>query len=50
MSMFNTDMICYDCETREKAHPKYKEARLAERKSVRSGNMNFVGIGKPDDL
>jgi len=50
MSMFNTQMICPECETKEKNHPKYQEAREIERKAVQSGNMNFSGIGKPSDL
>lgn len=50
MSMFNTDMCCQACLTKERQHPKYKEACEAERAEVASGNMNFEGIGKPEDL
>ena len=50
MSFFNEDMICAKCETLEKAHPKYKEAKAAEMAEVRKGNYNFKGIGKPHDL
>lgn len=50
-SYFNTDMICLDaCQPKEKAHPKYEEARAAELKAVQAGNYNFKGIGKPSDL
>ena len=50
MSYFNTQMICETCETKEIAHPKYKEAREAENKAVRYGDYNFAGIGLPADL
>ena len=50
MSFFNTDMICPDCQDREKAHPKYEEARERECDEVLKGNYNFPGIGKPADL
>ena len=50
MSRFNTQMICMDCETKEKAHPKYKEAADRELEETRRGNYNFKGIGKPADL
>jgi hypothetical protein len=50
MSRFNTDMVCEDCESREKAHPKYAEAKAAELAAVRRGEHNFPGIGLPPDL
>lgn len=50
MSRFNTDTICLTCAKRERAHPKYAEAAAAELAAVRSGNMNFPGIGCPADL
>lgn len=50
MSRFNTDIICVPCETKEKAHPRYKEAWEAELAAVKRGDYNFPGIGKPDDL
>jgi len=49
-SMFNTELICPDCEKRERAHPKYEEARRIEEEHVRQGNYNFPGIGLPADL
>ena len=50
MSKFNTEMICMECKKKEKEHPSYKAADAAEIASVRSGNMNFPGVGKPADL
>jgi len=50
MSRFNTDMICMECEDRERAHPKYAEAAAAELRQVRAGNYNYAGVGKPHDL
>jgi hypothetical protein len=50
MSYFNTDTICMDCRTRERAHPKFEEARDAEIAACKGGNFNFPGIGLPDDL
>lgn len=49
-SMFNTDTICLDCKKKEEAHPAYERARKAEQDAVRRGDMNFPGIGKPQDL
>ena len=50
VSKFNLDTICYPCKRREKAHPAYHEADMAEVASVRAGDMNFVGIGCPPEL
>lgn len=50
MSFFNTQLICLDCDERERAHPRYKEAKDAEHAALRSGNYNFPGIGLPEDL
>lgn len=50
MSIFNTDVICLDCKELEQAHARYVEALEAEIAAVKGGNMNFPGIGKPDDL
>jgi len=50
MSRFNTDMICEDCEAKEKAHPEYQAAHDREVEEVRKGNYNFPGVGKPADL
>lgn len=45
MSCFNTDMICMDCEDREKEHPRYEEAKARELEEVKKGNYNFPGVG-----
>ena len=50
MSRFNTDIICTDCETTERAHPRYQEAADAELAAVKRGNYNYPGIGKPENL
>lgn len=50
MSRFNTEMICSDCATLERAHPSYPEAERVELEAVRAGNMNFPGIGCPPEL
>ena len=50
MSMFNTDSICMNCADKERAHPKYEEAREAEVAACKRGDYNFPGIGKPSDL
>lgn len=50
MSMFDTDMCCQACLTKEKQHPQYKEACDAVHAAEKQGDMNFKGIGKPEDL
>ena len=50
MSYFNTDMLCMDCETKERAHPRFVEALAAELAETRAGRLNFAGIGLPADL
>ena len=50
MSMFNTEMCCQACLSKEKKHPLYETARQAEADAVKGGNYNFEGIGKPEDL
>lgn len=50
MSKFNTDIICDDCDDKERKHHKYNEASRIEADMVRNGIMNFKGIGKPSDL
>lgn len=44
MSMFNTQMICFDCKEREKKRPDYREAVRRECEEVRKGNYNFKGL------
>jgi hypothetical protein len=50
MSRFNEDLICDECDDRERQHPKYQEAADAELRAVQAGDMNFPGVGKPSDL
>ena len=50
MSMFNTEDVCLECAEKERAHPKYEEARRIEAEHVRQGDYNFPGIGLPEDL
>lgn len=50
MSYFSTKLICLDCDTKERAHSKFKEAQVAEHNAILSGNLNFEGIGEPEDL
>lgn len=50
MSMFNSEMICVDCEKKEKYHPKYQYAKETEQAAIKSGDYNFPGIGLPDDI
>jgi hydrogenase maturation factor HypF (carbamoyltransferase family) len=50
MSFFNTQTCCPDCITRERAHPEYGRARAEEERALRLGDMNFPGIGLPNDL
>jgi hypothetical protein len=44
MSFLNTQLICFDCSKEEKNHPRYKEAKEAELRQVRAGNMNYKGL------
>lgn len=50
VSYFNTQTICLDCATKERAHPKFIEARDAECAAVERGDLNFPGIGCPPEL
>ena len=50
VSRFNTDDCCLNCLEIESKHPKYEEARRIEHEEVVKGNMNFPGIGLPEDL
>lgn len=50
MSYFNTQIICMECDEKERAHPDFKKAQEAEIAQVRAGNYNYEGIGKPRGL
>ncbi len=49
-SMFNTQWLCNACLIEESVHPDYAKAREEELQQVLKGNLNFVGIGLPEDL
>lgn len=49
-SYFNTDWICLECQTRERAHPAFAAAQAAEEAAVKAGDFNFPGVGCPPDL
>ena len=49
-SFFNVQMICGDCRVEEQAHSSYAYAKKIEWENVRQGNLNFRGIGLPEDL
>ncbi len=46
MSMFNTDILCFDCKDAEEQDPRYEAARQAEEEACRRGDFNFPGIGR----
>ena len=50
MSWFNTQMICPRCQKIESRHPKFEEAKQRESAQVKAGNMNYRGIGLPQNL
>lgn len=50
MSYFNSQHICLECSRKERAHPRFEEARQAELEAVQRGDLNFPGIGLPADL
>ena len=45
MSMFNTDILCLDCQEAEEHDPRFEAARQAEEEACRRGDFNFPGIG-----
>jgi hypothetical protein len=49
-SYFNTEMICMPCSRTEELHSDFQKARDAEMAEVKKGNLNFEGIGKPNNL
>jgi hypothetical protein len=44
MSYLNTQLICMDCDDKEKEHPRYKDAKAEELEQVTAGNMNYKGL------
>ena len=49
-SYFNLQMICGSCESKERKHPQFQHALETESKEVLKGNLNFEGVGLPEDL
>lgn len=49
-SWFNQEMICMECDGKERSHHALATAKRAEREALLQGNYNFIGIGKPYDL
>lgn len=49
MSQFNEDLICLPCKDIERKHPDYEKAFNAEMRQIKNGNMNYRGIGLPDN-
>lgn len=45
MSMFNEQLICFDCSDKERKRDDFKAARKADEDAIRRGNFNFKGIG-----
>ena len=45
MSMFNTQLICFDCSDKERKRDDFEAARKADEAAIRQGNHNFKGIG-----
>ena len=50
MSWFNKDEICPECKNKERSHPRFQEAKDAVIAKEKEGNMNWEGIGLPEDL
>ena len=49
-SYFNLQMICSSCESKERKHPQFQHALDTETQEVLKGNLNFEGVGLPEDL
>lgn len=49
-SWFNQEDICSKCQKKEEAHPLFQEAKRREHREVVKGNLNYEGVGLPDDL
>ena len=49
-SYFNTQMICMACDKRERNHPDYERAKRIELEQCLKGNLNFEGVGLPEEL
>ena len=43
-------MICLSCDAKERKHPQYERAVRVETQQVLKGNLNYEGIGLPEEL
>ena len=50
VSLFNSDVICSKCTKEEQKHKKYKEAVRVQLSHLKQGDLEFKGIGLPNDL
>ncbi len=50
VSYFNTQIICENCESTERAHPEFRTAKNAELDAILKGDLFYKGIGLPKDL
>lgn len=48
-SWFNLDRLCSECYELESKHPDYQRARDMEHLEVVAGNLNYKGIGLPEN-
>jgi hypothetical protein len=48
MSMFNLDIICFECNLKELHHLDYRKAIAVNKAEAKEGNTNFPGIGWKD--
>lgn len=49
-SYFNRQMICTSCDAKERKHPQFERAVRIETQQVLKGNLNYEGIGLPEEL
>lgn len=49
MSMFNLQCICMECAEKERGLSAFTKAQESELEEVRKGNLNFKGIGFPEE-
>ena len=47
MSYLNTDLICDECDDKERARDDFAAGQAAEEAAVRGGDYNFPGVGLP---
>ena len=49
-SIFDEDLICMKCQLAEANHTMQETAAREKQAAIRNGDLNFPGIGLPDDL